>query len=108
MERLTGYYHGNIPWLIGFPNSIQNRSSQNAIRKLAKYEDTELEPEEIVKLKEERDAAIQDLTELMIKLRGTSYCERDSLCVTENCWVRGDMKGPCKPTWRGPQAKEIE
>ena len=65
-----------------------------SVDRLAAYEDTGLDPEEIEQLKRERDAAIEDLS------GQCEYCLNEKDCVTRkgehwNCWE-----------WRGVQKEE--
>ena len=64
------------------------------VDRLAAYEDTGLDPEELEQLKRERDAAIEDLS------GQCEYCLNEKDCVTRkgehwDCWV-----------WRGVRKEE--
>lgn len=72
-------------------------NTAEAIERLAAYEDTGLEPSEIVKIKEERDAAVRDI-EGMLHINKTfslcRFCKRWPGCITFGYET-------CRPLWRG-------
>ena len=81
---------------------------ENYIDRLAYYEDTDLEPDEIVKLKAERDAAVRDIVEAM-------EMDLQDCVLTHQCWFCAfynsddcplEKEGECAPKWRGPQQEE--
>ena len=90
------------------PAKRKTRTMAGAVIRLAEYEDTDLDPREIRRLKAERDAAVRDIVEAM---------EVDlSMCVlTHQCWFCAfynsddcplEKDGECAPKWRGPQQEE--
>lgn len=79
------------------PHDISDSAdTRKALERLAAYEDTGLEPEEITRLKSERDAAVEDMRMPVClacgKYRVTCRPKRDKLA--DGCQTF---------TWRGPQ-----
>ena len=73
------------------------------VDRFAAYEDTGLDPEEIERLKRERDAAIEDLEEIMFC--GGRNIDTCDYCKNAKCYGRGG-RDLCDPEWRGIQKEE--
>lgn len=91
------------------------------VDRLAAYEDTGLDPEEIEQLKRERDAAIENLSEnlrIAYKQRDAAIKDLEEImfcggrnidtcdyCKNAKCYGRGG-RDLCDPEWRGIQKEE--
>ena len=94
MDRLTKYNkHGTAA-----SNNIQR---QLILEKLALYEDTEFLPEEIARLKAERDAAVADLNELRKRTGWKCFCcyydKNYNRSICAHCGLNNDNNWQ----WRG-------
>ena len=85
---------------------LPNYAEYDPIIRLAAYEDTGLDPCEIVKLKAERDAAVRDLEAAM---RTNLFQGPFNMCQFCKFEDRDDCPlntNECRPKWRGPQQEE--
>ena len=101
MERLTKRIDQHVYYTRGkytetLPAEMDTADTRKALERLAAYEDAGLEPEEITRLKSERDAAVEDMRIPVClacgKYRVTCRPKRDKLA--DGCQTF---------TWRGPQ-----
>ncbi len=98
MERLTERNkHGVAVMRLDVPTGMQG----GLVATLAAYEDTGLTPEEVVALKVERDAAVEDLEKLM-------YLESsfDENLACGICMGECKNVGVCRPKWRWPREED--
>ena len=80
---------------------ITGTLQDNPVARLAAYEDSGFTPEEVVALKVERDAAVEDLEKLM-------YLESsfDENLACGICMGECKNVGVCRPKWRWPREED--
>ena len=88
------------------PAKRKTRTMAGAVIRLAEYEDTGLDPCEIVKLKAERDAAVRDIEEILALPETPRWHITGEGCLCDYCEKCDDCNAPCRPKWRGPQQEE--
>lgn len=106
MDRFT-YRDNGVPVLRHDLSPVQRL--YQSVERLAAYEDTGLTPEEIIAMKAERDAAVQDLNYVMQTTHLCPVCGKDKDCPVH---TEGGDTELCFPIWRGPQSpcqeKEVQ
>lgn len=86
MERLTGRRRRDgHAYIVGCPNFVLPKIAgliiQQTVDRLAAYEDTGLEPEKVVWLKEMIDVAFAEDTSKIERLRELAQADQDGRCV---------------------------